>query len=308
MRRNDAAVVVFLLALTPLTTAAQTAADRIRWLPPGSRTVADELLRPRENADRSGFLVELGRLAFRSPLVLGGNARRAGLSCDSCHVGGHGNARFFIPGLSDAPGRVDVSHGLWNPLADDGIANPKAIPDLHGVRTRHRLGSDGRFASLREFTRHAIVVEFAGEEPPPWLLDALVAYLQALAAVPANADATETVTLAGDLAAMVRHVGVLEQAVADERAALADPIIDMIRGRLGAVHARFPESEAARAVVEGWARDLQRIAGQVAAGDWPGARTAATALRQALRQPPASLTSALPGSLYDPATVSMRIR
>lgn len=308
MRRSDAALVAILLALTPLAAAAQSAADQIRWLPPGSDIAVDKLERPRERADRGGFYVELGRLAFRSPLILGGNARRAGLSCDSCHVNGHGNAQFFIPGLSDAPGRVDVSHGLWNPLAEDDIANPKAIPDLHGVRTKPRLGSDGRFASVREFVRHAIVVEFAGDEPAPWLLDALVAYLRALAPVPAGGDAVETVTLAGDLVAIARHIEVLERAVADERAELADPVIDMIRGRLGPVHARFPNSEAARAVLERWAHDLQRVAAQAQAGDWPAARAAAAALRRALQQPPAPLTSALAGSLYDPATVSTRTR
>lgn len=308
MRRSDAALVAILLALTPFAAAAQTATGEIRWLPPGSETAADLLERPREQADRGGFYVELGRLAFRSPLILGGNARRAGLSCDSCHVNGHGNARFFVPGLSDAPGRIDVSHSLWNPLAEDSIANPKAIPDLHGVQTKHRLGGDGRFTSVREFARHAIVVEFAGDEPAPWLLDALVAYLQALAPVPAGSDAAEPVTLAGDLAAIARHVEVLERVLADEQTGPADRIIDMIRSRFGPVHARFPDSETARAVVEGWARDLQRIAGQVAAGDWPTARAATKALREALQQPPAPLTSALPGSLYDPATISRRTR
>ena len=308
MRRSDAALVAVLLALTSFATAAQTAADEIRWLPPGSETAADRIERPPEHADRTGFYVELGRLAFRSPLILGGNARRAGLSCDSCHINGHGNARFFVPALSDAPGRVDVSHSLWNPLAEDSIANPKPIPDLHGVRSRHRLGGDGRFASVREFVRHAIVVEFAGDEPAPWLLDALVAYLQALAPVPAGSEAAESVTLAGDLAAIARHVEVLERVLADERTALADPIIDMIRGRLGPVHARFPDTEAARAVIEGWARDLQAIAAQAQTGDWPAARAAAATLRRALQRPPAALTSALPGSLYDPATVSTRIR
>lgn len=308
MRRGDIALVAVLLALTPLAAVAETATDEARWLPPGSATAADRLERPREQADRGGFYVELGRLAFRSPLILGGNARRAGLSCDSCHVNGHGNSRFFVPGLSDAPGRVDVSHGLWNPLAEDGIANPKPIPNLHGARAKHRLGSGGRFASLREFVRHVIVVEFAGDEPAPWLLDALVAYLQALAPMPAGGDAAETVTLAGDLAAIARHLEVLERAIADEQPMLADPVIDMIRGRLGAVHARFPASGTARAVVESWAGDLRRIATLAQAGDWPAARVAVTTLYKALQVPPAPLTSALPGSLYDPAAVNTRIR
>ncbi|MCU9840258.1 cytochrome-c peroxidase [Ruegeria sp. WL0004] len=38
-------------------------------------------------------------------------------------------------------------------------------------------GRDGRFASLRDFTRNVIVNEFGGAEPTPFMLDALVAYL-----------------------------------------------------------------------------------------------------------------------------------
>src|SRR3546814_4193206 len=58
---------------------------------------------------QQSFYAEYGRLAFRSPMVLGGTASKAGLSCQACHPNGFANEDFFIPGLSDAHGRIDVS-------------------------------------------------------------------------------------------------------------------------------------------------------------------------------------------------------
>lgn len=127
----------------------------------------------------------LGELVFRAPGILGGEARRAGLSCESCHPNGGANTAFFIPGLSSAPGTVDVTHGAWNPANDDGIANPLRIPPLWNVARTAPYGHMGEFDDLPSFVRHVIVDEFAGAEPPPALLDALVAYLTALPA-PAN--------------------------------------------------------------------------------------------------------------------------
>ena len=43
---------------------------------------------------------EIGRIAFRAPLLLGGQAARVGLSCATCHRNGRTNAHFHFPGLS----------------------------------------------------------------------------------------------------------------------------------------------------------------------------------------------------------------
>ncbi len=53
-------------------------------------------------------------------------------------------------------------------------------PSLRGVRLTAPYGRDGRIATLREFARHVIVNEFAGDEPAPRVLDALVAYMASL--------------------------------------------------------------------------------------------------------------------------------
>ncbi|SLN33206.1 hypothetical protein [Oceanibacterium hippocampi] len=178
------------MALGGSTAGAAIAADGTlptlsRWLGPadlGQATLAEaprEMLHG-EDAPLS-FLAEFGRLAFRAPTTLGGRARQLDLSCQTCHPNGDAGTAFFFATTNDRPGNVDVSHRFWNGRADNGRFDPVNIPSLRGVAASGPFGHDGRFGSLRAFVRNVIVVEFSGREPRPALLDALTAYLQALA-------------------------------------------------------------------------------------------------------------------------------
>jgi hypothetical protein len=153
-------------------------------LPAGSELNQDSLDVPRElfqsevKGGRKSYLVNLGDLAFGSPSLLGGVARRAGISCATCHVNGASNAKLYIPGLSTRPGNFDTTAALFNPKADDGVLDPFTIPSLRGARSLGPYGHDGRMASLRDFVRNVIVNEFAGPEPDPAVVDAMVVYIQ----------------------------------------------------------------------------------------------------------------------------------
>jgi cytochrome c peroxidase len=120
----------------------------------------------------------LGNLAFNSPYTLGDAARKAHISCASCHVNGASNPRLFIPGLSTRPGTFDTTNSLFNPKTDNGVLDAVSIPSLRGTRFLGPYGHDGRTASLRDFVRNVVVNEFAGAEPSPQILDALVAYIE----------------------------------------------------------------------------------------------------------------------------------
>jgi cytochrome c peroxidase len=207
------ALLLALLLAAPA--AAQIADDPARplgaaqWLQQNTRRGDGLFDRPAQRlaAEAAGgqpsWWARLGELAFRSPQILGGLARRSGLSCDTCHSSGHVNAGFFVPQLSDRPGNVDVSDVVFSALAEDGIDNPINIPTLRGVATTAPYGHDGRIADLRGFVRQVIVIEFEGDEPAPWLLDGLVAYLQQLTHPPTPpADAA-----AGRGAALFRRAG-----------------------------------------------------------------------------------------------------
>ncbi|MBV9559134.1 MAG: hypothetical protein JOY90_01530 [Bradyrhizobium sp.] len=159
-------------------------------LPAGSELNEDavyvphEILRSEYRGDRISYMVALGDLAFNSPSILGDVARRAGMSCGTCHVGGANNAKLFIPGLSSHPGTFDTTGALFNPKADNHVLDPVRIPSLRGARVLAPYGHDGRIASLRDFVRNVIVGEFAGPEPSPALLDAVTAYVQEIDFLP----------------------------------------------------------------------------------------------------------------------------
>jgi cytochrome c peroxidase len=152
-------------------------------LPAKTELNEDALRRPREVfhseiTGRRSELIKLGNLAFSSPSILGNVAQQAGISCETCHVNGAGNARLFVPKMSTRPGNFDTTGPLFNPKADNSVLDPVRIPSLRGARYLAPYGADGRMASLRDFVRNVIVNEFAGAEPSPAILDAIVAYIQ----------------------------------------------------------------------------------------------------------------------------------
>ena len=152
-------------------------------LPSGTELNEDALERPREvfhseSLDgRKSYLINLGDMAFNAPALLGAVARQAGISCGTCHVNGAGNPKFFMPKISKRPGTFDTTGTFFNPKSDNAALDAVRIPSLRGVRYLAPYGHDGRTASLRDFVRNVIVNEFAGPEPSPAVLDAIVTYL-----------------------------------------------------------------------------------------------------------------------------------
>jgi hypothetical protein len=153
-------------------------------LPAGTELNEDALDQPREvfHSEAIGgakpYLVNLGNMAFNAPIILGDVARKANISCGTCHVQGASNPKLFIPQMSAVPGTFDTTGPLFNPKADDFVLNALRIPSLRGARYLAPYGQDGRSPSLRDFVRNVIVVEFSGPEPSAAILDGLVAYIQ----------------------------------------------------------------------------------------------------------------------------------
>jgi len=170
------------------------------WLPPGSDlNDQDPLPRLVLNFEEGGiderdlFLVAFGDMLFDSPEIFGEPARSLGLACSTCHNRSDINQRLFIPGITPRPGVIDVDGSFFNARFNDHRDDPVDIPSLRGIRFTAPYGRDGRFASLRDFTRNVIVNEFAGPEPGPLVLDALVTYMLEFDFLPApylNFDGT----------------------------------------------------------------------------------------------------------------------
>ena len=107
---------------------------------------------------RKSYSSNLGNLAFNSPYILGGAARKARISCGTCHVNGASIPKLFIPGLSTHPGTFDTTSSFFNPKTDNGVLDPVAIPSLRGrgsspprARWTHRLAA--RFRAQRHRQR-----------------------------------------------------------------------------------------------------------------------------------------------------------
>jgi cytochrome c553 len=175
---------VLLLSLAFPEARSSPASDPQTGLPTGSELNEDARENPREVFHsetlhgRRSYATNLGNLAFNSPYTLGDVARKAHMSCGTCHVNGASNPKLFIPGLSTHPGNFDTTSALFNPKTDDRVLDPLTIPSLRGARFLGPYGHDGRTASLRDFVRNVIVNEFAGSEPSPQILDAIITYIE----------------------------------------------------------------------------------------------------------------------------------
>ncbi len=157
----------------------------MRWLAPGADAARILTIQPAEcfkppSEPERAYSAELGRAAFRTPLLLGGQAARAGVACETCHRNGRGNPDFDFPGLSGAPGTADVTSSLLSSHRGDGVDNPKPIPDLGGPKSRLKISQGQTDGALEAFIHGLVTQEFDGAEPPPAVLRGLADYVRAM--------------------------------------------------------------------------------------------------------------------------------
>jgi len=264
-----------LLSLLPLALLPGAAPDAVpireaRWLAPAAlpggllREPAECFARPRDPAERR--LAAIGRVAFRTPLLLGGQAARAGLSCASCHRNGRGNPDFLFPGLSAGPGTADVTASLMSSHRGDGRFNPKPIPDLAGPRAALKVPQDPAGRQLEAFIRGLVVEEFDGPEPPSPVLDGLAAYVRALRPE-ACGRGDRRVSLASRLAL----VGEAAELALAEQGETRRLLLAAARSQLGAIDERFAIAGGApaRALLREADRELRALrAGTGSAEAW----------------------------------------
>ena len=182
----------------------------------------------------------IGRAAFRAPLLLGGQAARAGLSCSSCHRNGRGNPDFHFPGISGPAGTADVTASLFSSHRGDGSFNPKRIPDLADP-AQQKISRDLRSDDLRKFVRGLIVEEFDGPEPPAPVLQGLLDYVRFMNLRECGEEAP--VTLADALATVEASLRLAEEAlVLTHDEATAHFLIGAARSELGRIDERFSVS------------------------------------------------------------------
>ncbi len=183
-------------------------------------------------------MVEVGRAAFASPFLLGGQAARSGLSCQSCHVNGHDNPAFFIAGLSREPGTADVTSSVFSKIREDHEFNPVRIPSLVGISGKTSFGTQAPASSIHAFVKGAVTDEFQGAPPPQAVLDGLVAYVAHLDPA-ACVSPGVTRTVKRDMADVERTFAASVQALEKGDAATGDFLIISAQAALGRIHERF---------------------------------------------------------------------
>ena len=273
------------------------------WLAPGMK-VAALTERPREclapAADpRAARMIAIGRAAFRAPLLLGGQAARSGISCATCHRSGRSSPAFFLTELSDKPGTADVTNSLMSSHRDNGVFDPKPIPDL---TLPGKISRDPASPALATFVRGLITEEFDGLPPPPVVFDGLLAYLRALRAC--APDAIEPITLDAAIADTEGAMRAANDTLAMGDRAGARLLIGAARSALGDIDERYAAFAADRAALAAADRKLLALQQSLDSG------TNVAAALAAWRFPPAlalRLRRDAPRSLYDRATLARTI-
>jgi len=123
--------------------------DVLKWIRPGTDIVQVLSEEPGECLPISDVRnpdIELGRAAFRSPFLLGGQAARQGLTCQACHMQGQTNSHFFVVGLSGEPGTADVTNFHFSDdLGDENFCHNGMENSSRKMRTPMKKKINGEF-------------------------------------------------------------------------------------------------------------------------------------------------------------------
>jgi hypothetical protein len=279
----------------------------MRWLASGIDAATALTRRPTECLGRApdataAYEIELGRAAFRTPLLLGGQAARAGLTCESCHRSGRDNPDFDFPGISGPAGTADVGTSVLSSHRGGRPLSPVPIPNLSGPKSALKTDQSAGSGALAARIDVIATLEFDGAEPPSAVLEGLAAYVRALSPAACPAAASEPVTADAGLSDVRRAVRAALAALDHSDGASAALMVEAARSQLGDIDERYAGQEL---VSERAA--LRRAASDLAAAEFD-ARHNPAAARQALelwlvREPAWSprLLAAEPRSLYAPS-------
>ena len=219
-------------------------------------------------APDEAYRIEVGRAAFNTPLLLGGQASRAGLQCESCHRGGRTNPEFFFPHVSGRPGTADVTTSVFSSHRGDGIDNPKPIPDLSGPRGLLKVSRDPKKPDLKNFIHGLVTEEFDGAEPPPAVMEGLAAYVRHLTPEACPQNPVQPVRMQSVMNDEVRAARAARAALARKDGPTAILMLSSARSQLGLVFERYqgPALAGERAALRSADLDLASLQEEIRAG------------------------------------------
>lgn len=242
---------------------AAEAPDIVRWSKPGEDIVSIMSEEPNEClASHPSEAEIMGRLAFRSPFLLGGQAARRGLTCQACHGQGQVNENFFVIGLSETPGTADVTSFHFSDVLGDESFNPVPIPNLSDDIEGVDFSPD--MPDLDVFVTRLITKEFTGPEPSPDVQKSLLAYLRGLTAQPCDlANLKQEALLAYKLRIISQSFDTLSAANMPEDTYKF--MVAALRIEIGRLHARFPNDKALQTKLANMSRMIKPAAPELLA-------------------------------------------
>jgi len=222
----------------------------LQWIAEDADPVAALTTQPATCLKSGSFSAQArgGELLFNSPLLLGGQAAKAGLSCAACHQNGRGNPHFVFAGVTGEAGTADVTHGLFGPARADEVFNPVTIPDLALASGRTRVDRD-QPGTLEAFLSAQIVEEFEGSAPTPAMIAALASYIRALDAEACEPASVERQSWQQELDRIRTGLDALDRLGRTDKAGSAAYAL-AIRASLGRLHARYAGISAVQAELE----------------------------------------------------------
>ncbi|WP_297695391.1 hypothetical protein [Phenylobacterium sp.] len=271
------------------------------------RAPAECLRRSRDPAE--ALKVEVGRAAFRTPVLLGGQAARAGVNCETCHKGGRTNPDFLFPGVSGAPGTADVTDSLFSTHRGDDVMDPKPIPDLSGPRAKLKVDQARGAHKLEPFIHGLITEEFDGPEPPKAVLQGIAEYVRHLSPDACPKTASVPVTPAYFMSDVRRALAAAQGEIAAGDAPAAILMIASARTRLGLIDERYAGAALAPLRAELRAADARLAQAQQALRDHrPGVAAELTAWLADSARLEARIEARAPASLFDPQRLTQAAR
>jgi hypothetical protein len=246
----------------------------------------------------------VGEALFKTPLLLGGQAAKAGISCHSCHVNGRGNPHFRFPAISGAPGTADTTHSFFSKTLGNGVFDPVPIPDLARAG---KVSHDPATRELEGFIGTIVVDEFSGSAPMNGVIEPLAIFVRALRLTGETApEALQPRLATSDMADAAMMIAQARRQWSGGNGALASLLLAGARERLAVINARLipGEHDPAAAALVALSRQLGKVQGRLRE-DQAGAQhfdEALAALRLADRAI-ADLSLQGRATLYDRATL-----
>jgi hypothetical protein len=249
-RRRSLVLIAAALGLEAAAPSSPPPLRAMRWLAGPADVTVSMTTRPFEcvrlPADAGGiWRVEVGRAAFRDPLLLGGQAARAGLTCESCHLAGRTNPQFAVPGISGPPGTADVTNFLFSAHRGSHVGQPRPIPDLAEPKSRLKVSQATSSRALETFIHGLVTEEFDGPPPPAAVVDGLAAYVRAMDPADCPPGAGQRLRVEAGVDDARRAVRAAAQALDRGDPATAVVTLQAARAALFAIAERYPGARLA---------------------------------------------------------------